>query len=140
MQITAKWQGGRAFEAVGASGYKMAMDATANYGGDGQAPTPTEMLLSALAGCIGIDVTMILKPHLEKITNLDIVVDGKRREEMPTAFTEAHLKFKVDGDIDAHKVWRAIKLGEEKYCAVSASLKADITHSLILNGENIPFE
>ncbi len=95
------------------------------------------MLLSALAGCIGIDVTMILKPHLDQITKLDITVDGERKEEMPTAFTKAHITFTVDGDIPAKKVWRAIKLGEEKYCAVSASLKAEITHSLILNGEQV---
>lgn len=137
MRIQATWQGGRAFEAKGDSGFPMLMDATEKYGGDSSAPTPTEMLLSALAGCIGIDVTMILKPHLDQITKLDITVDGERKEEMPTAFTKAHITFTVDGDITAKKVWRAIKLGEEKYCAVSASLKAEIIHSLILNGEQV---
>ncbi|WP_342600807.1 OsmC family protein [Psychrobacillus sp. FSL H8-0483] len=137
MEIKAIWQGGRAFEAKGPSGYPMTMDATPTYGGEGKAPTPTEMLLSALAGCIGIDITMILKPHLEKIQFIEITVAGTRREEMPTAFTAAELLFDVKGDIDAKKVIRAIKLGEEKYCAVSASLKADITHRLILNGEEI---
>lgn len=140
MQITANWQGGRAFTAVGATGFPMQMDATSNYGGDSSAPTPTEMLLSALAGCIGIDVTMILKPHLDKLEKLNITVDGERREEMPTAFTKAHITFTVDGDIAAKKVWRAIKLGEEKYCAVSASLTAEITHSLILNGVEVTEE
>ncbi|RHW35004.1 OsmC family peroxiredoxin [Lysinibacillus yapensis] len=140
MQVKAKWQGGRAFEAVGPTGYTMAMDATANYGGEGKAATPTEMLLASLAGCIGIDITMILKPHLDVIENIEITVDGVRREEMPTAFTAATLTFKVDGEISPKKVWRAIKLGEEKYCAVSASLKAEITHKLILNGEEIQAE
>ncbi|ETT86212.1 OsmC family protein [Viridibacillus sp. FSL R5-0477] len=137
MQIKAKWQGGRAFEAVGPTGYPMVMDATANYGGEGKAPTPTEMLLSSLAGCIGIDVTMILKPHLDKIDSIEITVDGERREELPTAFTAATLLFDVKGDIDAKKVLRAIKLGEEKYCAVSASLKAEVTYRLMLNGEEV---
>lgn len=137
MQIKAKWQGGRAFEAVGPTGYPMVMDATANYGGEGKAATPTEMLLSSLAGCIGIDVTMILKPHLDKIKSIEITVDGERREELPTAFTAATLLFDVKGDIDAKKVLRAIKLGEEKYCAVSASLKAEVTYRLMLNGEEV---
>lgn len=140
MQIKANWTGGRAFTAVGDSGHEMKMDATEKYGGDSAAPTPTEMLLGALAGCIGIDITMILKPHLEKIERIDITVDGVRREEMPTAFTAATLTFEVDGDIQAKKVWRAIKLGEEKYCAVSASLKAEIDHVLILNGEKVAHE
>lgn len=138
MQIKAKWQGGRAFTAVGPTGYPMTMDATANYGGEGKAATPTEMLLASLAGCIGIDVTMILKPHLDDIENIEITVDGERREELPTAFTAATLTFVVDGNITPKKVWRAIHLGEEKYCAVSASLKAEITYKLILNGEEVP--
>lgn len=137
MQVQAKWVGGRAFEAVGPSGHLMKMDATEKYGGDNSAPTPTEMLLSALAGCIGIDVTMILRPHLEKIQRLDIIVDGNRREEMPTAFISATITFQVDGHIDAKTVWRAIKLGEEKYCAVSASLKTEIEHVLILNNQKV---
>lgn len=137
MEVKGIWQGGRAFEAKGPSGYPMSMDATPNYGGEGKAPTPTEMLLSALVGCIGIDVTMILKPHLDKIESIEITADGSRREELPTAFTAVVLSFDVKGDIDAKKVMRAIKLGEEKYCAVSASLKADITHRLVLNGEEI---
>lgn len=140
MQVNAKWQGGRAFEAVGPTGYTMTMDATANYGGEGKAATPTEMLLASLAGCIGIDVTMILKPHLDSIENIEITVDGERREELPTAFTGATLIFRVDGDITPKKVWRAIHLGEEKYCAVSASLKADIAYKLILNGEEVTAE
>lgn len=140
MEVKAIWQGGRAFEAKGPSGYPMSMDATANYGGEGQAPTPTEMLLSSLAGCIGIDVTMILKPHLERIESIEITVVGSRREELPTAFTAAALLFDVKGDIDAKKVVRAIKLGEEKYCAVSASLKADISYRLVLNGEEIEIQ
>jgi putative redox protein len=139
MEVRAKWQGGRAFEAQGPSGYPMYMDATPNYGGEGNAPTPTEMLLSSLVGCIGIDVTMILKPHLDKIESIEIIVNGSRREELPTAFTAASLLFDVRGDIEAKKVVRAIKLGEEKYCAVSASLKAEISYRLILNGNEIEF-
>lgn len=140
MEVKAIWQGGRAFEARGPSGYPMSMDATPNYGGEGQAPTPTEMLLGALVGCIGIDVTMILKPHLDKINSIEITAEGARREELPTAFKAVALLFDVKGDIDAKKVVRAIKLGEEKYCAVSASLKAAITYRLILNAEEVEIE
>ncbi|WP_373315297.1 OsmC family protein [Siminovitchia fordii] len=41
----------------------------------------------------------------------------------------------MDGDIDEKKIWRAIRLGEEKYCSVSDSLKAKINYRLVLNGE-----
>jgi len=137
MNVHAKWSGGRAFTAVGPSGFDMSMDATAAYGGEGNGNTPTEMLLGALAGCIGIDVTMILKPHLDQIKSIDIEVKGTRREELPTAFTEIEVLFTIDGEITPKKVWRAIRLGKDKYCAVSASLKADVHFSLILNGVQV---
>ncbi|MEK3908063.1 OsmC family protein [Oceanobacillus sp. FSL W7-1309] len=135
MKVTTTWTGGRAFESVGDSGYATYMDATEAYGGLGKGATPTEMLLGSLAGCIGIDVTMILRPHLEKITKIEIITDGTRKEKAPKGFTAIEVTFIVDGDIDSKKVWRAINLGEEKYCSVSDSLKAKIDFKLILNGK-----
>ncbi|GLI85571.1 peroxiredoxin [Rossellomorea marisflavi] len=138
MKVQTTWHGKRAFTAVGQSGYEIKMDATEAYGGDSNGVTPTEMLLASLAGCIGIDVTMILKPHLSKIERLEIETDGTRKEELPKGFTSIVVTFSIDGDIDAKKVWRAINLGKEKYCAVSDTLKADISFELILNGESAP--
>ncbi|WP_053363499.1 OsmC family protein [Bacillus sp. FJAT-27251] len=135
MKVHTKWQGQRAFTAVGDSGYEIKMDATEAYGGEGNGVTPTEMLLASVAGCIGIDVTMILRPHLDSIEKLEIETDGTRKEELPKGFTSIHITFKIDGDIDSKKIWRAIDLGKEKYCAVSDSLKATVSFSLILNGE-----
>ena len=58
------------------------MDATENYGGDGQGLTPMELILVGVAGCIGIDVTMLLGKNLENISKIDIQTEGLRREEM----------------------------------------------------------
>ena len=135
MKVLTKWHGQRAFTSVGDSGYEVSMDATPTYGGEGKGVTPTEMLLASLAGCIGIDVTMILKAHLSKIEKLEIETDGTRKEDLPKGFTSILVTFTIDGDIKSHQVWRAITLGKTKYCAVSDSLKADIQFRLILNGE-----
>lgn len=138
MRVKTVWTGGRAFTAVGDSGYEINMDATEAYGGLGKGATPTEMLLGALAGCIGIDITMILRPHLDKINKIEIITDGTRKEEPPKGFTAMTITFLIDGDIDRKKVWRAIRLGKEKYCSVSDSLKGDVDFKLILNGEDAP--
>ena len=97
-----------------------------------------ELLLAGVAGCIGIDVTMILNRYLEKINKLHIRTEGVRCEELPTKFSEIKVTFDLEGEVDAHRVWRAIHLGHQKYCAVSASLNAEMQHFLILNGETIP--
>ena len=135
MIVNTIWHGQRAFTAVGDSGYEIKMDATPKYGGEGQGVTPTEMLLGALAGCIGIDVTMILNRYLHEITKLEIETNGVRKEGLPSGFTDIEVIFKIEGAVDAKRIWRAIELGKAKYCAVSDSLKANITFQLILNGE-----
>jgi putative redox protein len=135
MIVRTKWTGQRAFTAVGDSGYEINMDATEAYRGEGKGVTPTEMLLASVAGCIGIDVTMILRHYLPSIRNLEIITDGTRKEEQPKGFTSITITFMIDGDVDSKRIWRAIDLGKEKYCAVSDSLKADITFKLVLNGE-----
>ncbi len=135
VKVVTTWTGGRAFTSAGDSGYETHMDATEAYGGLGKGATPTEMLLSALAGCIGIDVTMILRPHLDKMTKLEIITDGTRKEEPPKGFVAVTVTFVIDGDIAPKKVWRAIRLGQEKYCSVSDSLSADVQYKLVLNGK-----
>ncbi|MFD1957283.1 OsmC family protein [Paenibacillus thailandensis] len=134
MQVTTVWKGKRTFESAGPSGYGVTMDATAAYGGDGKGTTPMELLLAGLAGCIGIDVTMILDAYLDKVAKIEIETVGTRKETKPTGFTAIELVFRVEGDIPDYRFWKAIELGKEKYCAVSDSLKADITYRLILNG------
>ena len=135
MIVKTVWNKGRKFTSKGDSGFELNMDATPAYGGEGEGATPTEMLLASLAGCIGIDATMILNPHLDKIERLEIITDGARKEEAPKGFTAMNVTFEVDGAVDSSKIWRAIRLSEEKYCTVSDSLNAEITYDVVLNGE-----
>lgn len=138
MKVSTTWHGKRSFTSEGPSGYSVGMDATSAYGGDGKGMTPMELLLAGLAGCIGIDITMILDHFLPSITRIDIDAEGTRKEEMPKGFTAIDLTFHVDGDIPDYRVWKAIQMGKEKYCAVSDSLKADIRMHLVLNGTEVP--
>ena len=138
MIVDTTWLHQRKFISACPSGFKLEMDATEKYGGLGEGLTPMELLLAGVAGCIGIDVTMILNRYLEKINKLHIRTEGVRCEELPTKFSEIKVTFDLEGDVDAHRVWRAIHLGHQKYCAVSASLNAEMQHFLILNGETIP--
>ncbi len=138
MIVDTTWLHQRKFISACPSGFKLEMDATEKYGGLGEGLTPMELLLAGVAGCIGIDVTMIANRYREKINKLHIRTEGVRCEELPTKFSEIKVTFDLEGEVDAHRVWRAIHLGHQKYCAVSASLNAEMQHFLILNGETIP--
>ncbi len=88
-------------------------------------PTPMELLLISLGGCTGADVSSILQKKRQRVTGYEIEVRGNRRGEHPRIYTHIEVIHRVRGyAIDERAVARAIELSEEKYCSVSAMLKA----------------
>ena len=93
---------------------------------------PSDLLLLSLASCSAYDVVMILKRQRQPLVNLYVNVEGNQASAPPYQFTDIHLHYTVAGDgLDAAKVERAIKLSEEKYCSVAATIRgvATLTHS-----------
>ncbi|MCI0488250.1 MAG: OsmC family protein [Blastocatellia bacterium] len=91
------------------------------------APTPVELVLIALGGCMGADVVSILKKKRQRVTSYEIEVRGLRRDEHPRIYTSIEVIHRFRGhQIDAKAVARAIELSETKYCSVSAMLAAAV--------------
>ena len=75
---------------------------------------------------------MILKRQRQPLVNLYVSVDGTQASDPPYQFTDIHLHYTAEGEgLDSAKVERAIKLSEEKYCSVAATVRgvAKLTHS-----------
>ena len=133
MAFNVKWKGGLEFESELPSGHNVTIDAKEESGGSDNGPRPTELLLNGLAGCTGIDVTLILKKMKQDLVDFSIEVESERAEEHPRRFTDIHLIYKLKGrNLDEKKVEKAINLSEEKYCSASASLNANITSEYII--------
>lgn len=137
MKVSTKWEGNLGFTMTNPDGNQLKMDARKEAGGDGSGVSPMEAVLGGLAGCMGIDMYMILKPFQDKISRMEIETDGDRNETAPKFFTAIEVSVHVDGDVPASRVWRAVKLSDEKYCSVANSLNADLTYKVILNGEQV---
>lgn len=93
---------------------------------------PSDLLVMALCSCSGYDVVTILRRQRQELTDLRITADAQQASEPPYQFTDIHLHYVVTGrDLDPAKVERAIKLSEEKYCSVAATIRgvAKITNS-----------
>jgi putative redox protein len=92
----------------------------------------SDLLVIALASCSAYDVVDILQKQRESLTSLTVSADAEQAPEPPWPFTKIHLHYVVTGkDLDAKKVERAIRLSEEKYCSVAATIRGvtTITHS-----------
>ena len=111
------------FEGVNSEGKKILMDGKPPFG-DGEYPSPMELLLMSLAGCTAMDVVSILNKKRVKFENFKVEVEGVRREQHPKVYTYIKVKYYFKGDIPQKAVEQAIKLSMEKYCSVSAMLKA----------------
>lgn len=112
------WIKGHEFEAEH-EGNKIQIDGSTENGHG-----PKALLLSALAGCSGIDVVDILTKMKTEFSDLIIEVEADQTEEHPKVFKEIHITYKIKtARKNENKVKKAIDLSLEKYCGVSAMLK-----------------
>ena len=122
------WVEGLQFEAQGLeSESEFMLDGSPEFGGMGMGVRPFEALLCSLAGCSSMDVIMILQKMRQDVTGLQVNVVGERGEDYPRPLVKASLEYVVRGrEIAPQAVERAIRLSQEKYCGVMASVKTEI--------------
>jgi putative redox protein len=96
-----------------------------------ESQSPTELLLSALAGCGAVDIVLMLKKRRKTVQGLTIETTGTRREEAPRYFTAIHCHFILDSPNASEDEFKKIAaLALDKYCSVASSLKSSVTHSV----------
>lgn len=91
---------------------------------------PSELILSALAGCTSVDVVGILAKKQTPLSHLEVEVSAEQDADPPWTFRKIHMNFKLKGKgLTEKNVQQAIDLSEEKYCSVGATLRgvAEIT-------------
>ena len=102
-------------------GYEIEFDAHAQEGCQ-----PTEALLLSLAGCMGVDIVMILEKMRVSITRFRMDLTGERNQIPPQYFKNIDMVLHIEGkNLDSKKVDRAISLSRDKYCSVYNSLRSD---------------
>jgi putative redox protein len=118
--IDMAWTDKLAFE-TDMDGHKVVVDATKEVGGSDLGPRPKKLMLTALAGCTGVDVIMILKKMKVEPEAFNVIVEGELTEEHPKYYNKMKIVYQFKGkDLPIEKLEKAVKLSEEKYCGVTA--------------------
>lgn len=105
-------------------GHKVVIDAKKESGGSDLGPRPKKLMLTALAGCTGIDVIMILKKMKVEPEAFNVIVEGELTDTHPKYYHKIKVIYKFKGkNLPKDKLEKAVKLSEEKYCGVSAVYK-----------------
>lgn len=129
-----QWKGNMAFE-VELQGHRFMVDADPEFGGQERGPRPKALVLSALAGCTGMDVTSMLAKMRMPYDSFRVEVDGQDTEEHPKVYREILIRYVFSGAaLDREKIEKAVNLSLTRYCGVHAMLgkTAAIRHEVVL--------
>ncbi len=117
--ITTRWMGQMAFESTNPSGHTLKIDASPEDGGEGSGYRPKALMLSALAGCSGLDVASLIKKMKLEVEDFHIDTFGDLTDEHPKYYDKVRIQYHFHGpDLNEEKLKRAVELSVEKYCGV----------------------
>jgi len=132
---TVKWIDGKQFIGIDSTQHSVVISTPA----EGIGIKPSDLLLMALASCTAVDVVEILSKKRMPLTRLEISATGEQDVEAPWTFRKIHLFYRIGGiNLTEKAVAQAIQLSEEKYCSVSATIRA--TAQITTEYEIVPDE
>ena len=117
---TVRWVTGQQYVGTDSTNHSIVLSTQAENVG----VKPSDVMLIALAACTAVDVVDILAKKRMLIDSLEIMTTGQQDEDPPWTFRQIDLKYRLSGrGLTEIAVAQAIKLSEEKYCSVAATLR-----------------
>lgn len=135
--VNTKWIKDMQFDSE-VNGHHITIDALPEVGGGDAGPRPKMLMLTALAGCTGMDVVSILQKMRVEVGSLNIDVSAEETEEHPKHFSSMHIIYRFGGkDLPMDKLQKAVELSQDRYCGVSFMYKKamEVTFEIVV--ENI---
>jgi len=136
--VKVKWTGRGEFVGTDSTKHSLVMSTQDEANATGL--KPSELLLLALGGCTGVDIVSILRKQREGLKGLEINITADQDPEPPWTFRKIHLEYLLHGEnLSPRRVERAIRLSNEKYCSVGATVSgvAEVTTSFQTIGSDV---
>lgn len=134
--VTTVWKENMHFESDNPSGHVVQIDTSAEHGGDNAGLSPKAMMLSALAGCSGLDVVSLLKKMRAEVADFKMVTTGELTDEHPKYYHKVHVAYHFYGsNLKEDKINKAVQLSIDQYCGVMEMFRqfATVTTEIILH-------
>ncbi|MEO9005056.1 MAG: OsmC family protein [Ginsengibacter sp.] len=138
-EIDVQWMGKMQFNAL-VDGHTVVMDGPEKVGGEDSGPIPKPLILTALAGCTGMDIAAILRKADKIPDEFDMKVIGETSKRVPIEYTAIHVIYDFKGTRENKEAaLNAVTDSQEKYCGVSSMLKKalPVTWEVNYNGLQI---
>lgn len=124
--ITLRWIEGKLMMASDTNGHSIVIGRSPLPEFEWEGVKPSDLLLMSVASCSAYDVVEILEKQREPLEDLKVVCEGDQQSDPPYTFIKIHLNYLVKGQVNPKKLEKAIRLSEEKYCCVVASLRPGV--------------
>jgi putative redox protein len=122
-EVVTQWMGKMQFNAL-VGDHTIIMDGPEKVGGENNGPIPKPFVLTALAGCTGMDVVSLLRKSNNEVQEFDIKVTGDLTNQHPIEYINIHLVYSFKGDATKQNAaLEAVTASQEKFCGVSSMLK-----------------
>jgi len=135
-KVKTTWKGNMQFESTNPGG-NLLIDVAEESGGNGDGYRPKALMLSALAGCSGLDVAPLLKKMRVEVDDFYIDVEGELTEEHPKYYHKVAMDFHFYGkDLNEKKLHKIVDISTEKYCGVMAMFRKFADVKITVNFHN----
>ena len=138
-EIDVQWMGKMQFNAL-VNGHTIVMDGPEKVGGEDNGPIPKPFVLTALAGCTGMDIAAILRKANKNPDEFYMKITGEISKRPPIEYIAIHVIYDFQGSADNKEAaLTAVNDSQEKYCGVSSMLKKalPVTWEVNYNGVQI---
>ncbi|TAN16433.1 MAG: OsmC family peroxiredoxin [Chitinophagaceae bacterium] len=138
-EIEVQWMGKMQFNAL-VNGHTIVMDGPEKVGGEDQGTIPKPLVLTALAGCTGMDIAAILRKADKNPDDFEMKVTGEISKKPPIEYVAIHVVYNFKGkEENGEAALKAVTDSQEKYCGVSHMLKKalPVTWEVNYNGKQI---
>ena len=138
-EIDVQWMGKMQFNAL-VNGHTVVMDAPERAGGEDNGPIPKPFVLTALAGCTGMDIAAILRKADKSVDDFNMKVIGEISKRAPIEYIGIHVLYDFTGsEGNKEAALNAVNDSQEKYCGVSSMLKKalPVTWEVAYNGTQV---
>ncbi len=117
--VTTEWKKNLLFKSDNPLGGSLLMDTSFKNGGNETGLSPKALMLSALAGCSGLDVVMILDKMKVELDDFKIKIEAELTDEHPKYYKKVKVDYLFYGEnLDKDKINKTVNLSIEKYCGV----------------------
>lgn len=137
--VETQWIGGMEFHAD-VNGHTLVLDAPERAGGQDAGPIPKPLVLTALAGCTGMDIAALLRKAGKLPESFSLKVTGEISQRPPIVYTAAHIVYAFEGPAaNRDAALEAVARSQGELCGVSHMLKKimPVTWDVVYNGEAV---